>query len=653
MKVALAQMDVISGRPKKNLETMLRMIDEAKENGADLIVFPEMCVSGYLLSDTWLREDAVNYFTDFNEMIRQASQGIAIAYGNVFVESSSGGFHPNKDGRSRKYNAIYVVQDGEYAARMHSTMLPDGVQPKTLHPNYRIFDDERYFFSLQDVSKDMGVPLEALLSPFIIRMKDGDYIPVGFELCEDLWIEDYRMDGEPINPTKILIGNGAELIINLSASPWTYMKNSARDRRVQFLRKESGEDFVPFLYLNCVGAQNNGKNIVVFDGGSTVYDSDANPILHSSQPFLEQMLYVDTEKIDRLPVEQRVEKPKIAQKYEAIIRGIRHFKDILGKEEDPSFLVGLSGGIDSSVGAALLALAVGSEKVSCYNLPTKFNSDRTISAARYVAEKLQVDYREIPIQGIVDANEHALFAYGLEDQGISPLTKQNIQAKIRGASILSNIAGEEGKFWVNTGNKLEVALGYATLYGDVGGAFSILGDLTKAEVFEMARYLNEEIFREEVIPYSLVPDSLFRFSKDKIAPSAELEDMQVDPMKFGYHDALLEAFTDYAKKTPEDILSWYLEGTLAKNLGISESLISRWGIDDPKVFVKDLEWFTGLYQRSVFKRVQSPPIVITSKSSFGYDIRESMLPLEPTFRYESLKAEVLGMKIYVSGGGLR
>src|SRR3989338_6329180 len=296
MKIALAQMKVIPGMPGRNLERMLEMIEEAKENKVDLVAFPEMCVSGYLLGDRWLEEDYCLGIMKFNEKIKEASDGIAIAYGNIFVDRDinrrvgDNKWHPNKDGRPRRYNAVYVYQDREPAKRLIETKaLPGGVQPKTLLPNYRFFDDERYFFSLMDIASDFNAQLESLLQPFLIEL-NGQKIPIGFELCEDLWCEDYRKSGNALNPTKKLIENAAKYIVNLSASPWTYGKNHARDRRVEFLKEESGNDFVPFFYTNCVGAQNNGKNIITFDGGSTVYNSDGRPVLLSRNPYGEDLI---------------------------------------------------------------------------------------------------------------------------------------------------------------------------------------------------------------------------------------------------------------------------------------------------------------------------------------------------------------------------
>ncbi len=651
MKFALAQMEVVPGKPQVNTDKMLEMIEDAKKLGVEVIVFPEMCVGGYLLGDRWLDPEICRDFMDYNEEIRKASEGICVIYGNIYVDSDPGingeekGWHPNKDGRVRKYNAAYIYQNTKPAIRSRSVKhLPEGVQPKTLLPTYRIFDDERYFFSLEGIAKDFGIPLEDVYQPFLISTAEGEK-KLGLEICEDLWVADYRKDLNPINPSKYLIENGADLLINLSASPWTYRKNDARDRRVKFLKttmdKESSKDFVPLLYVGHTGAQNNGKNIVTFDGGTTVYNNEGFPVLFDN-PYNDGFISFDS-LIFQEEGEERKKKLKVAQKNIAIVEGIKHMRTILGWSEHPKFIVGLSGGIDSSVVATLIVQALGKDHVMGVNMPTKYNTEKTKTSARLLAEALGIPYMVVPVeelaQDITEKIEKSDFP-GKEKE-LSQLTKENIQAKIRGTTILSNLSAKYGALFTNNGNKLEIALGYATLYGDVGGAISPIGDLTKAETYEMARYLNDHIFKKEVISSDLIPDELFRFKDDQIPPSAELKEDQIDPMKFGYHDAVLEAFTDYKKKGPYLIAKWYFESTLSENLGVSESLLKRWGLDDPNVFIQDLEWFTKLYYRSVYKRVQAPPNIITSRSAFGYDIRETQLPWEPSKAYRKLKRMIL------------
>jgi NAD+ synthase (glutamine-hydrolysing) len=662
MRIALAQMEVIPGQPDKNLDCMLEHVSNAVDSNADLIVFPEMAVAGYLLGDMWLDEAFCADLASYNDDIRNASQKIAIVWGNIYVDSNEAinqrlgnhnGWHPNKDGRCRKYNAVFVAQNGEYVRQSSriadAGYLPDGVHPKALLPNYRIFDDERYFFSLQDIAKDFGVPFHSLVQPFEMEMA-GVKRRLGFETCEDLWCNDYRANFNAINPTSDLIQNGADLIINISASPWTYGKNGARDRRVAFLKQVIGDEFVPFMYVNCVGAQNNGKNILTFDGGTSVYNHSGEPIILNQEAYQNSLTLVDESQLNQA-VTRREEKPRIAQKYNALIRGLRHLKDMIGAAVDPKVVIGLSGGIDSAVNAALLVKAYGKDRVIAVNMPSQYNSNKTINCAKTVASSLDIQLVSVPIRELAELNRELLDAAylgNIEDlpESQRTLNYENIQAKVRGTSILSNLAAQYGAIFTNNGNKLETALGYATLYGDIGGAIAPIGDLTKSEVFEMAAYLNNAVFSSPVIPGSLIPDSLYTFAEDQIAPTAELKEAQLDPMKFGYHDALLDKYTDFKKASAEQVLQWYLDGVLEEKLGISAELIKRWGIDVPEDFVNDLEWFDQKVRSSVFKRIQSPPIIITSKSAYGYDIRESQLAYRHSRHYKYLKDRVLSMKRY-------
>ncbi|RPI74235.1 MAG: NAD(+) synthase, partial [Desulfobacteraceae bacterium] len=463
--------------------------------------------------------------------------------------------------------------------------------------------------------------LETLIQPFRIRVRDRD-LSIGFEICEDLWCHDYRRNGQALDTSLLLLEHGAEMIVNLSASPWTYGKNLARDRRVRELKEAAGKKARPFLYVNCVGLQNNGKNLVVFDGGTTAYNQDGLPMLLTQTPFKEELLFLDPQQTGK-PALARTEETKISQKCTAILQGLQHVKDLVGADENPRFIVGLSGGVDSALVAALLVRALGPEKVLAVNMPSRFNSSKTIQTAEQVAAKLKLPFAKIPIETLVQANRELLEARDLDQSGrrLSMLDLENLQAKLRGTALLSNLAGKYQALFTNNANKLELALGYTTLYGDLDGALAPIADLTKEEVFAMARHVNEHLFQDEIIPNLLLPDELFRFRPDQIQPSAELKPDQVDPMKFGYHCRLLEALTDFRKKTAEDFMEWYLNGTLAQNLNISEALLVRWGLEKPGLFIADLEWFLKQIQNSVFKRVQAPPVILLSKSAFGYDIR--------------------------------
>lgn len=632
MKVALAQMDIKAGDPEGNLKTMERMIEQAKNARCDVVAFPEMCVGGYLVGDLWLDDDWCRWMMSFNDRIREVSSGICVIYGNIcMLEDET--FHSNeRGGRERivtegglrvRFNAAYCYHNQKPAERYTYDVLPSGVQPKTLLPNYRYFDDKRYFFSAFQWTYAYGFypSMCQMVSPFIIQRYGKEY-KIGVALCEDAWHGDY-----PINPVKLL-AERSDLIIDISTSPWTYGKNQARDRvmkaTLDWEADRGGRKLPPIAYVNAVGAQNNGKNILVLDGASTVYGRDGEPKILANDYYEEELLIFDSENIPDQTV-QRTVHFKIARKREAIIRGIRHLSETTNIW---TYIIGLSGGVDSAVDACLLVEAVGKDNVVAVNMPSNYNSEATKNAAKQIAEELGIKYLVMPIQGLVEHNSSILQC--AFDEELSPLTMENIQAKIRGTSILSNIAGQMGAFFVCNGNKDEVALGYATLYGDWGGAIAPIGDLTKAEVYQMAEYLNEKHFEEHgrwLIPQELLPDSLYQFSRPgDIRPSAELKNDQVDPIKIGYHCSLIEQFLDYRIKSPTDIVRWWREGTLAQKLGINAELLGIYGLHDAKTFLKDLKWLCEKMRIAVFKRVQSVPIIVLSKTAYGFDRRESILP---------------------------
>jgi len=635
MIIALGQIEVECGKPQDNVGRMLRMISSSAEKKAQLICFPEMCVGGYLLGDLYLDDDYCLDLMSYNAEIADAAQkyNIAVAFGNVYLEENIydriGGNknipHPNKDGRRRRYNAAYIYnKKGEPATRAINTLnlLPKGIQIKSNLPNYRFFDDVRYFFSMQDHIKEFGISNIGAYSPF-----DIDGINIGFALCEDLWCEDYREGEESINPTKYLAENGAEVIVNLSASPWTYGKKDARHKRVKKVLSDyrpinKARMPVSMFYVNCCGVQNNGKNIITFDGGSTIYDGAGNPVVVSNEMFKMDLLIASVS--SNLQIENSninsdlsspnvlVKRDKIEEKYLAIKTAIQHFVKC-------NAVIGVSGGIDSAVDAALFADAIGPENVIGINMPTRYNSETTKNAAKELCDNLKIPYYVIPIEDMVEANRKALDKYSKlkkQDTFLQSLVEENIQAKIRGASVLSNIAQMENGIFVNNGNKIEVAIGYATLYGDWGGAIAPLGDLTKTEVYELGKYLNQHVFKKEVIPAASF----------NVAPSAELKENQKDPIIVEYHSAMIDKMTNYMIASATDFMEWWLEGKLEEKLGISNDVLQKYNLTNAEVFLKDLKFILSRERNQVFKRVQSVPIVVTSKTAYGYDRRESIMP---------------------------
>ena len=646
-------MDVRAGRPDLNVRSMLTFIDRARSAGAAIVAFPEMCIPGYILGDAWEIDALVEDYQDWSTAIRDASDGIAVVFGNVAIDRGAIG----EDGRVRKLNAAWVCHDGHYVERAGlPACLPHGVHPKTLHPNYRFFDDDRHFYSLRKIAAEVDTRIAEWLIPYDIPTNRG-VIRLGVQLCEDIWHQDYRYRHEPLDTLRAWHRAGADLVINLSASPWTWQKNDKRNRVV---REAMARSPVPFFYVNKVGAQNNGKNILVFDGDTCGFRTDGS-ILGRAPPWREAMLVLNG--LDATEPNRNAAAPNQAPSapagagcteassegdlaqteieaiHDAIVTGLRHIDDLRGGRG--SYLIGVSGGIDSSVVACMLRIAFGPERVFAVNMPTRFNAEVTRENARTLCDALTVDYLSCPIEDL-----HRALSARMRDVEFptrrgtyTRLVDENIQARIRGSDMLAGIAAKFGLVFTNNGNKTEVALGYATLYGDVNGAVAPIADLYKTQVFALARHLNEAVFRREVVPRNLIDG--------ETVPSAELSDAQDvtrglgDPIKYGYHDALLRQLIEY-RRHPLDILKWYRAGELLDRIGWRDERKFNAYFPEPRLFIEDLEWVERQVRVNCFKRIQAPPIVVLSKRAFGFDLRESQLPDYSPRAYERAKRALLG-----------
>ena len=631
-------MEVRPGRPDLNVARMQEMIAEARESALDLIAFPELCVPGYIVGDAWETDALVRDFAAWGEVLRSASAGITLVYGNVALAPGKIG----EDGRLRKFNAVHVCHDGVEVRRAGLPPgLPDGAHAKTLQPNYRFFDDDRHFYSLRKLAAGAGRPVTDWLLPYRVPRRDGGEFCFGVQLCEDIWCEDYEHDGEVLDILNVYRARGAEAVINLSASPWTWQKNDKRNRTVREVLRRSP---LPFFYVNQVGALNNGKNILVFDGDSTAYARDAS-LVARAPAWREKLLVVGAGGDgDRVAPAQS----EMAAICDGVITGLRHLDHVRGSANH--FLVGASGGVDSSVVLCLLVRAFGSRRVFAVNMPTRFNSERTRDNARVLCDALDVDHLVCPIDDL-----HAALAERIRSAGFAGrqgeytgLVDENVQARIRGAGILAGLAAKLGLLFTNNGNKTEIALGYATLYGDVGGAVAPLGDLYKTQVFALARYLNESVFRTPVIPENLYDGST--------VPSAELsaeQDVtkgQGDPIKYGYHDAVLRQLIEY-RRHPIDVLRWFVRRELLARIGWHDAPRFLDWFADTGAWVEDLEWLAAQLRTSVFKRIQAPPIIVLSKRAFGFDLRESQLPAHRLRAYAELRREALSMPVGAGLGG--
>ncbi|HEU5477476.1 MAG TPA: NAD+ synthase [Gaiellaceae bacterium] len=523
MRLALAQIDPVVGDLEGNRDLILRRIEDARVAGADLVVLPELVVTGYPPEDLLLRPGFVRAARASLERIAAETRGIVALVGVPFLDGDL-------------YNACAICADGEVT----------GWAKKWHLPNYGVFDEKRYFASGDELA-----------------LVDVAGTKVGITICEDMWV--------PGPPTTELVSAGAELVVNLSASPFHVGRAEEREAIFSARARESG---VRVALCNTVG----GQDELVFDGHSLVIESDGT-VSARAPGFEETLLVVDLDQPEAgvlAPLDDDLE-----QMRRALVLGLR---DYVGKNGFEEVVVGVSGGIDSAVTAALAVEALGPGRVHCVSMPSRYSSEGTRSDARRLGENLGCDFRELPIEPVVEAFGAVLaepFA-GREPD----LAEENLQARIRG-TLLMALSNKFGWLLVATGNKSELSVGYATLYGDMAGGFALLKDVFKTDVFRLARHLNEQAGRE------LVPQSTI----DR-APSAELREEQLDEDSLPPYPEL------------DRVLEAYVEG----DRSLDE--LSADGFD-PDVVARAV----ALVDRAEYKRRQAPPGVRLRPKAFGRDRR--------------------------------
>lgn len=596
LEIALGQIDVQAGRPDINAERIIEESISAYLRGINVIVFPEMCLPGYLIGDMHNNEEFVRDVLSYHLVIQSALSmyDIVVIFGSYGVGEAA----VNENGRLRLYNAAYVFHQGRQLCNLAGFPLAI----KTLHPNYRIFDDARYFYCLRKLSMELGEPLQDLLKPFKVTIKDHDY-QLGIMLCEDMWDIDYAQ-----KPARILKDNGAEVLFNLSFSNWSWQKNRKRHQVVRDLLKDIK---LPMVYVNGVGCQNNGKNFIPFDGSSTVYNRDGEIVCIAE---MYQDTVLDVTLSDAMVPIKLPTFSDVAQMYEGIVVATRGKFRATHPQYRQKIVIGLSGGIDSALSAAFFCKLVGSENVILVNMPYKdYNSEATKDIAAEIATNLWAEYRIVPIDDMVDADA--------KTNGIKEGTPQHktIQAAMR-FKVLASVASQTGGMIICNANKTEIAFGYGTLIGDLRGYFAPWADCLKGEVYQLADYMNLEVYGWEVIPRECID----------IPPMDELTrdggGERKDPFDYGhvgrvgYHDAMVRSLTE-VQVGPEWFLKHYWEDTLEEKMLLPAGRVSEL-FPTPDLFIDDLEeklsWFVG----AIHKRVQSVPAAHISRSAFGWDYRE-------------------------------
>lgn len=607
LKLALGQLEIIPGRPDCNTAAMLDMIQEAKNNHANMIIFPELAISGSLLGDTWQQTSFIDDCVSYGQDIIDASDDLAIAFGNVAVD---------QDDPSRLYNALFIAHHGKLC------QAPNNPYPFYIKADTAANHQGRqpsYFTSLTELVGEQGANPSDYLEAIPLVFGDTTYT-FGCSIGD-------------VDALRII---EADCYITIAASPFVAGKQSAN--RQKFLQLTTDTN-TPLAYVNAVGIQNSGKTVYPFDGASVLYNNEGKLLAHGDS--FRSGITIAT--LDSTPIEPLAPLSPIGEIHRALHFGAERFLAQIGVKK---IVIGASGGIDSAVAAALYTDVVGADNVLLVNMPSRFNSDTTKNLSRQLAENLGCHYAIMPIQDIYTETVEQLKTTPILHTGknsmhhltVSPFVQENIQARDRSSRILAGIAAAWGGVFTCNANKAETSIGYCTLYGDSAGFLAALADLWKHQVYELAYYFNTTVFGREVIPQGIID----------IVPSAELSDQQCvdegkgDPLIYPYHDYLFRAFIEQGSvSTPADILAHYADGTLEQTIGCEKGLVSRI-FPTAADFIADLErWWRQYTGMAVAKRIQSPPLLAVTAHPYGTGHPESQNTVYYTRAYRKLKEELL------------
>ncbi len=532
MNIAVAQLNFHIGNFEGNVKKMLEAVETAKKQGADLICFSELTTCGYPPRD-FLE------FDDFIDLAEKAVATLAKASHDIAIIVGSPSRNPVIEGKDL-FNSAYFLHEGEIKA----------VQHKTLLPTYDVFDEYRYFEPASEWN--------------IVEFKGKR---IAMTVCEDIWNIGNENPLYKICPMDELMPQNPDFIVNLSASPFSYIHHDSRKHVVDANIKRYG---IPLFYVNHIGAQTE----LVFDGGSLVVSPNGK--LHDELPYFEECIRTyslgDVVKGEK---DGSQENTKMALIHDAIVLGI---KDYFGKLGFKKAIIGLSGGIDSAVTTVLAARALGNENVRVVLMPSQYSSDHSVKDAEDLAKNLGLEYDIVPVKSVYESYMDLLKP---QFEGLAfNVTEENLQARIRGM-ILMAMSNKFGHIVLNTSNKSEAAVGYGTLYGDMCGGLSVIGDVYKTEVFELAEYMNKD---GEVIPVNTITKP----------PSAELRPNQKDSDSLPEYDVLDAVLFQYIEKRqgPKELIE----------MGFDEKLVKR---------------VLRLVNINEFKRVQTAPVIRVSSKAFG------------------------------------
>lgn len=532
MKISIAQLNYHIGNFDGNIRQMVEAIEQARQDGADLICFSELATTGYPPRDFLDFEDFIELSYEAVDQLKPHSDDLAIVVG-------SPRFNPVAEGKDL-YNSALVIHQGEIVFTQHKTLLP----------TYDIFDEYRYFEPANRWS--------------VFEYKGKK---IAITICEDIWNVGNANPMYTICPLDEMMADEPDFIINISASPFDY--TSAR-RRIEVVRANVSRYKIPLFYVNHCGAQTE----ILFDGGSLVMNQDGVMVDEFSY-FTPALRTYDLDEVRKNAENREQSKEKMELIRRGLVMGIRDYFRKLGFTRA---ILGLSGGLDSALTCVLAVEALGAENVRVLLMPGPYSTDHSISDARELAENLSIQYDVVPITKAYEAVvENLIPVFANQQFG---LTEENIQARLRGLFLMA-VSNKSGEILLNTSNKSEAAVGYGTLYGDMAGGISVIGDLYKTEVFELARHLNRH---EVIIPLNTIIKP----------PSAELRPDQKDSdslPEYAILDVILYQYIERSQ-SPEDIIA----------LGYDPVLVRR---------------ICRLVNINEFKRYQAAPVLRVSRKAFG------------------------------------